>query len=91
MSIQTTVTLNRTVAINRIIRMEFLIQSKDYVNIQQKTFEPDESINELINNHKNLDLPNIENWTNEILEEILDKPFYRQSLFENYRVVNDIF
>lgn len=89
MSIQSTRVITRNNAIRRICEINLLAGLKDYRGIESATYEPDYAIKEFVDNYNGiLDVVNWVNWTNYMLAEQMDDPFYRFSIFENYRVVD---
>jgi len=77
MSIQTTITRKR--AIERITKVHHAIESKDYGTLKVITFDPGADM-------PDIDISDIENWSNERLEDVMNMPFYRQALFDSYKV-----
>lgn len=86
MGIQSTQYLTREEAIDRITEIANLIKTKNYRLLDQKTFETNFNLQEFVDNWEPIDLTNINNWTDRMLEDYIDKPFFRHSLFENYVV-----
>jgi hypothetical protein len=84
MGIQSTREISRERAIERITEIQRLAAAHDFVGIEAVSFEPDCDIREFV---ANAVLVNVERWTNGMLEELLDMPFYRHGMFDNYRVV----
>ena len=85
MSIKSTQHVSREAAIARIAHITALALNKNYIAIEQCSFEHDHEVSEFVNEFivsPNFDV--IHNWTNKMIEEILDTPFYRFSMFENY-------
>ena len=75
MSIKSTQTITRTEAINRIKKVLYLIENKDFNELNEICFEPNIEITE--------DSINI------ALSNVSDVEFFRKSMFDNYEVVND--
>ncbi len=88
MGIQSTQNMKREHAISRIIKIVTLLKQRDYREIESITQEHDENLANFVDNWKWIDIDNIEKWTNEMLSNYMDKPFFRQSMFDNY-IVND--
>lgn len=86
MSIQTTYDISRADAIERIMLVVKLIQAKDYRELEWISFEPHENIQQFVDAEQNYDVAHIQKWTNRMLEDTMDMPFFRHSMFENYRV-----
>lgn len=84
MSVQSTVDISREDAIDRIKKIHFLASEKDYVGIARLSYEPDADIQSFVNDLKNID--DIEKWTDRMIEDVIDLPFYRKSMFDNYSV-----
>jgi len=91
MGIKSTSYIDRQSAIERISKMLELIKIKHYREIEENTFEDSSSSIENILNDKEVEISNtkilnmnLKYCTNQQLEDILDKPFYRFSMFENY-------
>lgn len=89
MGIQSTQKMSRSSAIERITKIVRLIEYKDYLGIESCTFEQDISIKDFVNDGVCVDIDGIEKWTNEMLGDQLDQPFFRLSLFDNYEVLSD--
>lgn len=88
MSIRSTITISRYQAIMRIENIHNLIVNFDYNSLSDASFEPEKDIQYFVDNFKKLSIENISKWTNEMLEEILDKPYFRYSMFDNYNVID---
>jgi len=88
MSIQSTFHISREFAINRITKINDFIKDKNYIEIERNSFEIEYDIFEFINKYQTKDFSNLEKWTNRMLEDIMNTPFFRQSIFENY-YIND--
>ena len=93
MGIQSTVTITRDVAIKRIREIIELVKAMNYREIENITFEDSYSVSEfvfriredfLIQNTDQVDM-----WTNKMLESVMDMPFFRRSMFNNYWVVDE--
>ena len=84
MGIQSTVDITRDQAIDRIIKISGLIKTKNYKGLLEESSEPDYKLKEFVDSWNPIDLTNINNWTDEMLEDCMDKPFFRFSIFENY-------
>lgn len=76
--------ISRKDAINRILFINDCCLEKDYIGLEKATFETDENLKNFVDTYKELDLSNIDKWTNYMLEEMLDLPFFRKSTFDNY-------
>lgn len=84
MSIQSTRTIMRKTAIDRINEIKSLIAAQDYKGIESTTCEPGRSIYDFV--QQGAELCDLIKWTDTMLEEQMDAPFYRFSLFDNYRI-----
>ena len=84
MSIKSTSVITRYRAIERITTINALISEKKYRNLADASFEPDTDVEEFINRFKPLNLANIEEWTDEMLSNQMNAPFFRYSMFDNY-------
>lgn len=89
MSIQSTKSVTREFAIGRITLMLGHIYSKSYRKIEAATTEDHHlRLKQFVDTFETVDISNIEEWTSSMLEDLLDKPFIRESMFDNYRVVD---
>jgi len=86
MSIQTTQTITEEAAKERIIMMVALAVLKNYKKIKEESFEPDLRVENYIEEMAKTNVSSIDNWTTEMLEDVIDKPFFRLSMFDNYCV-----
>jgi len=95
MGIKSTQEISRENAIDRIKKIYDLAQESNYKSIQENTNEDNEqSIQDFVLKYRNtglIDIENIDKFTNEMLEEIMDKPFFRYSMFDNYFVDKSTF
>jgi len=87
MSIQTTQTMTEEVAIERITRIVCLALQKNYKAITIESFDPNYKIEDCIKEIIELDISCIQNWTTEMLEDVIDRPFFRLSMFDNYCII----
>lgn len=87
MSIQSTVDITREAAIYRITKIAELIKDRNFLEIEQNSLEHDCDIREFVNKYQNEDFSNLEKWTDRMLEDIMDKPYFRHSIFDNYLVI----
>lgn len=86
MSSQTTRTITRKAAVARITKIVTLHSMKDYWAIYDTGFEVDYAVQQFVDSA----IPNthdIEKWTIKMLEDVMDKPFFRYSMFDNYWVI----
>lgn len=86
MSIQTTKTITRANAILRISKIASLIKQKDFYAIDTHCSESDYSTIDLVGRGVGFKFKQLEKWTNKMLEDKMDEPFFRVSLFDNYIV-----
>lgn len=87
MGIQSTIDMTRDSAISRIKMIHYFIRTKNYRELEDRCYEPGNNIKDFINSHEDFDIENLENYTNGMLEEIMDRPLYRGSMFDNYNIV----
>jgi 1-deoxy-D-xylulose 5-phosphate reductoisomerase len=85
MSTQSTVEISRTTAIERIKLICKLAREYNYLVIFNNSNEQ-LSVQEFVDRGISFNDTHINKWTDEMLEEVMDKPFFRFSRFENYRV-----
>jgi hypothetical protein len=91
MGIRSTRSIKREDAISRINIMIGLIATKNYREVERQTFE-EEGLNlkrEVVYLHERWrdgDFEDVQNWTDEMLGDLLDEPFIRFSMFDNYLV-----
>jgi hypothetical protein len=85
MGIQTTIHITRNEAIARINRIYNLAYENNYRGIEQTTFEPNHDIKEFVNECEVPPLY-VHQWANQMLEDTMDRPFFRWSMFNNYIV-----
>lgn len=86
MGIQSTQDITRDQAIYRIVQVSNLIKTKNYIELEQTSFEPDINLQEFVDNWDGKDTTYINNWTDKMIEDIMDEPFFRYSMFENYLI-----
>lgn len=87
MGIQSTQNISRHKAIARIIRIYMAIESKDYRELEVMSFEPDYDIQEFVDGGIKIDISNIEKWTDTMIADKMDEPFFRYSMFDNYLII----
>jgi len=85
MGIQSTVHITRKEAIARINKIYNLAYENDYWMIEQITFEPNHDIRQFVDECNGLPLY-VHQWTTQMLEDTVDRPFFRWSMFNNYIV-----
>ena len=59
----------------------------NYKEIDSKTNESDYNLESFVNHGHDVRVQNIDQWTDKMIEDKIDEPFYRFSMFENYEVV----
>lgn len=92
MSIQSTRTIHRQHAIDRIRQVAQWIVEHDYASITSSSSEDTgtDTLRALVAaGVDHLDIEHLDKWSNEMLSDQMDHPYYRSSIFDNYRVVND--
>lgn len=92
MSIKSTKYVTREQAIERILLVAYHAKHFQYLELQMITSEREESL-PLFVDHYSLGTQYTEEllsrFTDQMLEEVLDKPFYRESIFDNYLIQED--
>jgi|WetSurMetagenome_2_1015567.scaffolds.fasta_scaffold212212_2 hypothetical protein len=90
MGIKSTQYITRENAVRRIRKVSNLIKEKDYKELESVSFDPDYDISYFVNTGEPLDTSHIEKWTDGMLEDQLDNPFYRFSMFDNYCIKEEV-
>ena len=92
MSAQTTEIWLRKWAIDRIREIGQLVLDKDYRAIEQKSSEYGHgpSIRGFVDRGLGFDLEHLDKWSNSMLEEVMDRPFFRKSSLDNYCIVDKL-
>lgn len=90
MGIQSTRDITREQAIDRILEIVDLIKIKNYRKLEEISYETDLNLQEFVENWIPIDSLNIHSWTNKMLEDYIDNPFFRYSLFDNYLIKETI-
>lgn len=86
MGIKSTVDITRQQAIDRIREIGRFVIDKDYQAVDKETFEPDHCVSTFVDTNSGLDLTGIEKWSDKMLEDRMDQPFFRYSMFDNYLI-----
>lgn len=86
MSIQSTSTISREDAIKRIKQISNFIINKNYKKLSENTLESEFGIKKFIDNWEPIDLDRLDYWSDSMLEDYIDRPFFRHSLFDNYQI-----
>jgi len=97
MSIKSTQDITRQNAINRIIEISLLLKDRNFYELEKITNESgDTSFSNFIQEHNwynsfydYSDMNTLNKFTNATLEDIMDSPFYRFSIFENYIILKE--
>ena len=95
MGIRSTRTVSREYAINRIKTIDRLLRSHECSELNRRCFEPEENVVVAVRgyiadvNEGIVDLMHLDKWTDEMLGDFLDRPWFRQSMFDNHLVSND--
>ena len=98
MSIKSTQDITRQNAINRIIEISSLAKDRNFYELEKITNESggDTSFSNFIHEHNwnnsfydYSDTDTLNKFTNATLEDIMDSPFYRFSMFENYIILKE--
>lgn len=95
MGIKSTRDISREFAISRIRQIAQIIASSHYLNLEAAGHE-------LIHPNSIIDAPDeqalaakiikadFSSWTDQMLEDIIDRPFYRISMFDNYLIEKNL-
>lgn len=86
MGIQSTAHITRQQAIDRISKIVDAVAHRDYFKVSEVTFETEYDVESFVNEEVKSIPFSAERWTNKMLEDQMDKPFYRFSMFDNYIV-----
>jgi len=86
MSIQSTQHITRETAIGRIQEITKLIEKNRYRDIEEKSFESEYDLQQFVIDFVPTQLDNIDIWTDTMLENLMDSPFFRFSMFDNYSI-----
>ena len=84
MSIRSTKFISRDVATERILLVSEKVVNMDYKGLEEISYDPEYSIESFIDSFVSYSDVAIEKFTNSMLEDILDRPFFRFSMFDNY-------
>jgi hypothetical protein len=90
MGIESTMNISKERAFERIIKIYQIIVNKEYRILEEESNEEylvEDYIDEFVLN--DIDIFNIHKFTNRQLENIIDRPFFRFSMFENYDVIDE--
>jgi isopentenyldiphosphate isomerase len=91
MGIRSTSDISRCTAVSRIIEIDKIIADKNYRELESLTSEYDIDLVSFVNNATplNTNEDELSKWTDTMLEDMMDKPFYRFSMFDNYLIKDD--
>ena len=89
MSIKSTQEITLEAAIERIKYMAELIHDKNYREIKEASFESNHDVLDFVIENYSIDVSDIDKWTDKMLEDKMDEPFFRWSLFDNYWIVEE--
>jgi hypothetical protein len=97
MSIKSTQDITRQNAINRIIEISSLAKDRNFYKLEKITNESGgHGFSNFIHEHNwynsfydYSDMDTLNKFTNATLEDIMDSPFYRFSMFENYIILKE--
>lgn len=88
MGIKSTVHVPRSYALSRIAEIDSLAIQKKYKLLEDVCFEPDIKVKDFVDNYIPIDT-DLNDWTNEMLGNKLDEPYFRNSMFDNYIVYDN--
>jgi len=88
MSIQSTQDIPRENAIWRIRNTVTLLNQKNYREIEEMASENNFSVQLFVDNWIPIDVSNIDKWTDDMLVNQINRPFFRYSMFDNYCIVD---
>lgn len=86
MGIQSTRKVTRGFAIERIKKVARLLNERNYRAVELASFEPDLDIEASIDCWMPINIDDIDNWTDKMLESLMNRTFFRLSMFENYEI-----
>lgn len=86
MSIKSTQYVSRDQAIKRIIFIDTLATGKRYRTLGSETFDAEYDLKKFVDVYvpQSYTEDTLEEWTDKMLEDKLDQPFFRSSMFDNY-------
>jgi len=87
MGVQSTRYIKRSEAIERILEIQDLVREIDYKGIEDASFEPNCDLASFV--EAELSKNHFIKKTNGMLGDLMYRPFYRYSMFENYIVQDD--
>ena len=93
MSIKITQDITRQDAIDRIIKITLLVKDRNFYELEKITNENDTTFSEFIQDHDwynsfydYSDIDILNKFRNATLCDIMDSPFYRFTMFDNYDI-----
>jgi len=87
MGIRSTKYLSREDMIERIKEIDYLILKKRYRDLENCTSEYDYNLRDYVDNYDIMGCDiDLTQWTDTMLEDKMDEPFYRFSMFDNYLI-----
>ena len=89
MSIMCTQRITQQAAIDRIKLVHDLISVKAYRSLEAVSNEPHVEIWCFVDTFEPIDVDNLSQWTNTMLADLMDCPFFRYNYNENYEVHDD--
>lgn len=92
MGIISTQYITREEAIDRLHTVDRLRENENYQTLAGSTNESSYSLRSFVLSwqaSKMLTYDKLNKWTNDMLEDKMDEPFYRQSMFENYVIIGE--
>ena len=87
MGFKSTLFVSRDQAIDRIRFIQKLVEQSDFANLEHATYEEEEDLKSFV---QYATMEDVSKWSNTMLEELLDKPFFRNAKFYNYIVVDEL-
>ena len=84
MGIKSTQYIHRRDAIHRIKVICNCVDTKNYKLLEDICLESDENVESFVDNCDTSFFVGIYNYSDSMLENIIDKPFFRFSMFDNY-------
>jgi hypothetical protein len=92
MGAQLTSTWPRQWAIDRIREIGNYVLEKNYRAIEQNSFDwgCGSNLRYFVDEGLDFDLDNLDKWSNSMLEEVMDRPFFRKSSLDNYCIVDKL-
>lgn len=87
MGIQSTTYITREVAMERIKEVDYLIFKKKYRALEECASEHDYNLKDYVDTYS-IDYTDVDlfDWTDRMLEDKMDEPYYRYSMFDNYLI-----